>query len=511
MIPSTPRTSTRATGAAAVVALTLACGGPSAIPDAGPVIQLSKSAIAFEVDAYTAATLSPVEDGALIGNGGATPPAGAPTAAVQYQDGSGWLEWDVSLTDGGYRLSVHPTARAVAYGDAGIYQATVLVAWGGASRPARLAVTLTIRPSPQTWHPGSRTLADVRYFHSTTALEDGGALTVGGVKAERSIEQLDPITGTWGPAGQLHQGRYSHTATLLEDGRVFIAGGESDDGSSPAGTWEIWDPATRTISAQGALATSRYDHGAVRLLDGRVLLVGGWRTTSGFKGATRSCEIFDPASESSVEVAPLHGDAAETTPVALLQDGSARVLALASTSAGKEIGAELFDPSASNGLGAWTVAGSRLQARVEGGLVALPGGRVVAFGGLDPEKAVALTSSELFDPATGQWRPTGPLYAPHAFGRDIAVLLPSGRALVAGGEFSDPLVVPLQITASVEAFDPETEQWGVAGALSQPLFGHTVTLLDDGTVIAVAGVPDTDNRPDCWHEPAPSPSAVVAR
>jgi hypothetical protein len=162
-------------------------------------------------------------------------------------------------------------------------------------------------------------------------------------------------------------------------------------------------------------------------------------------------------------------------------------------------------------VGAWTVVASRLQPRTEGGLVALPGGRVVAFGGIDAISAQALTSSELFDPVKNEWHPTSPLYAPHVFARDLSVILPGGDALVAGGEIDSPLDLVFRKTAIVETFDTAAEVWSVAGALSEGRMYHTVTVLGDGTVIAVGGVPDTDDRPDAWREPLPSPSAVGVR
>ena len=57
----------------------------------------------------------------------------------------------------------------------------------------------------------------------------------------------------------------------------------------------------------------------------------------------------------------------------------------------------------------------------------LPTGKVLVAGGSMHD---ALSSAELYDPATGTWTATGSL-APHA--RHTATLLPSGKVLVAGG------------------------------------------------------------------------------
>jgi hypothetical protein len=500
----------------ALALLASACGGsPSALPDDGPLILLSKSSVTFEMDAYAADSVTPASDELLVANGGGRAPQGVPTARALFPSAGIFLEFDVSTTaTGGFRYAMRPMGLAgyaqdrhdnipTAWLDAGTYEATLTISWTGAiNSPVIVPIRLTVRPHPQAWQTGLPTQAAQRFSHTTTALPDGGAVAIGGVFAERTLERLDPITHAWTwAAAALHEGRATHTATLLADGRVFVAGGQSQEGSTPAGTWEIWDPQEDRITATGALLTSRRGHAAVRLLDGRVLLVGGWREdASGATVPTRTCELFTPEDGSIVEVGPLHGDSPLWIPAALLEDGSGRVIALDRTPEGMAIGAELFDPATL----AWTVLPSRPQPRDWGCLAALEDGRVVVFGGDDPEASIPLTSTELFDPATGRWTSAGPLYAPHSLCHDISARLPGGKVLVAGGLIDVVSTEQsMRNTAIVETFDPVTTTWSVAGALGKARAFHTVTAVADGTIFAVAGLLEGDPRPDTWREPAP--------
>jgi hypothetical protein len=370
-----------------------------------------------------------------------------------------------------------------------------------------VAVELAIRPHPQTWRSGPPQLAGAsRWGHTTTALLDGGALTAGGFSGEPRIERLDAGARSWSYAGALREPRYNHTATLLADGRVFIAGGESQlqGDPSPSETWELWDPTEDRVTTGGRLAGARHWHAAVRLLDGRVLLVGGYRVVDGKTVATQRCEIFDPATGTTAETGALHGVApGASTPAevaaVLLEDGSGRVLAATWTPESRAIGAELFDPEGER----WTPVASRGRPRVHHGIAALPDGRVLVFGGWDPEASLGLRSAELYDPGADAWTQTGELHVVHAYAGAASVVLPGGTVLVAGGALNRPDEDPFLYTELVETFDPATGGWSIAGALQEPLFMHTVSRLAGGSVWAVGGVLDTDRAPEHWRPPEP--------
>ena len=78
--------------------------------------------------------------------------------------------------------------------------------------------------------------------------------------------------------------------------------------------------------------------------------------------------------------------------------------------------------------------------------ILLPSGKVLVAGGVSYFGGVFPTTAELYDPEAGKWSPTLPLVS----GRDdhIAALLPNGKVLVAGG-FNTSDTGP-----TTELFDP---------------------------------------------------------
>jgi len=137
--------------------------------------------------------------------------------------------------------------------------------------------------------------------HSTTLLDDGTILIVGGcanLETNRKIcdeyidvvEILDPDAGYTELEG-FNVPRAGHTASLLPDGRVLIAGGMDAVGFLASA--EIYDPVDDSFTVIGDMGTARYEHTATTLADGRIFIAGG-RADSAADGA----EIFDPSNES---------------------------------------------------------------------------------------------------------------------------------------------------------------------------------------------------------------------
>ncbi len=114
----------------------------------------------------------------------------------------------------------------------------------------------------------------------------------------------------------------------------------------------------------------------------------------------------------------------------------------------------------------------------------LPSGKVLMTGGGYLSRAYA--GSEVYEPGTGTWSPTGRLAtARHSH---TATLLPSGKVLVLGGY--NPEGVDgwgSNSLATAEVYDPGTGTWAPTGSLATARYGHTATLLPSGKVLVLGG------------------------
>jgi hypothetical protein len=121
----------------------------------------------------------------------------------------------------------------------------------------------------------------------------------------------------------------------------------------------------------------------------------------------------------------------------------------------------------------------------------LPNGKVLIAGGSDVVSGSAVSSAELYDPATGQFTLTGNMTAARA--GHTATLLKTGKVLIAGGEGPQTTSTPTCLCLLVgpgtagELYDPTTETFTATGVMASAMIGHTANLLNDGTVLLAGG------------------------
>ena len=336
-----------------------------------------------------------------------------------------------------------------------------------------------------------------RAFHTATLLKDGRVLITGGSKEQPEAEIYYPDTNKWKTIGQMEIRRLEHTASLLPDGRVLVVGGR-DPEDYPNGTAEIFNPSTGTFSPAGDLDLVRQKHSASNLNDGRVIIVGG----GGDDGVLKGIEIFDPT-QSRWLVDDVKGlwrsgtelNQSRTSHTAtLLSDG--RVLVVGGRTKQVKEGqdgktgtslfltsAEIHDPNSGN----WDLTASLSHVRSDHFAIRLLDGRVLVSGGQFLGKAVTeekpsikiLDSAEIYDPATGQWSPTGKMTSPRQ--RHAGIVLSDGRILVVGGDNSGKAL------ESTEIYDPSTGQWKTAPPMANQRSFPELLLLQDGRVMAMGG------------------------
>jgi WD40 repeat protein len=321
---------------------------------------------------------------------------------------------------------------------------------------------------------------------TSTLLADGRVLVTGGRNGSvtpgslSSAEIYDPATGQWTKTGPMARAHSGHTATLLKDGRVLIVAG-----CDTHATAEIYDPATGKFSPAAKVAVdSTCASTATLLADGRVLIAGGY----GVSSASKLAELFDPATGKFTRTGSLHtarGDAQ----AALLPDS--RVLVIGgdqATNTPSEVdldSAEIYDPA----TGKFSEAGKMETPRTDFSATLLTNGKVLVAGGEDINAAgpAFFDSAELYDPATGQFSPTGSMTVGRSnasavdWGSLYTSLLADGRALFAGG--ADLQSATERATA--EIYDPAT---GKFSATTSPPpdkspYGIPAVTLKDGRVL----------------------------
>ena len=127
----------------------------------------------------------------------------------------------------------------------------------------------------------------------------------------------------------------------------------------------------------------------------------------------------------------------------------------------------------------WRPAGSMAVGRVAHTATLLADGRVLVTGGSSMDRA--LSSAELWDPATRSFTATGSMHAERIGA--AATLLRDGRVLVVGGDGPD------KARASAEIWDPATGSFSdLIATPDNRGSGLTATTLADGRVLVVGGV-----------------------
>ena len=207
----------------------------------------------------------------------------------------------------------------------------------------------------------------------------------------------------------------------------------------------------QTFAYTGNLNTPRAGFTATLLDNGMVLVAGG---------ADTQLNIFSP-------VGPFSGCPTFSTTI------------LSS--------AELYNPA----TGTFSATGSQNIARDGQTATLLNNGMVLITGGSGSTRGNSeLSSSELYNPATGTFTVTGNLNTAR-YGH-TATLLSNGMVLVAGGIGSGPVTL-----ASAELYNPATGAFTVTGNLNTARYDHTATQLNNGMVLVGGGFNSVSSPLQC--------------
>lgn len=330
-------------------------------------------------------------------------------------------------------------------------------------------------PVPPTTEPltymghvrATSSMTTARAAHTATLLGNGKVLITGGIVADgdilKSAELYDSASRTFSAIGDMTQARVNHTATLLANGKVLIVGGDFRNTFMSA---ELYDPEANTFTAADSMHTPRDGFRATLLNDGRVLITG-----VGLQGGA-SAEIFDPATGEFT----LTGEMKTPRQMhsAMLLPDSKVLIAGGRDITGKVLAnAEIYDPA----TGEFSTTQNWMTVkRYKQAAMTLNDGRILIMGGADEtDWDGRRRTTEIYDPATGLFKPTDALIDPH-FKFDTAVaLLPDGNVVVGGGK-------------RVEIYRVSSGTFAVAQEdLDAERFFPTATTLKDGSVLIAGG------------------------
>ena len=201
-------------------------------------------------------------------------------------------------------------------------------------------------------------------------------------------------------------------------------------------------------------------------------------TPTGQLGVARSRYTATLLKDGRVLIVGGLGPATSTDPVP--SDGGVSTMTSMSLAS-----AELYDPA----TGEFGPTGSMSVGRADHTATPLPDGRVLIAGGSTQYVPTRLTSeyvatAELYNPVTGTFSMTGSMAV--ARGGHSATLLPGGRVLIAGGDVSGSG----WSLASAELYDPATGTFSPTGSMTVARVRQPATLLKDGRVLIAGGMVD---------------------
>lgn len=317
-------------------------------------------------------------------------------------------------------------------------------------------------------------------------LSDGRVLVAGGDSGAGPINSAEIYRHGEGftLTAYLNTPRAGHTCTLLDDGRVLAYGG--GEGA------EIFDPAASRWDPVPAPGPARRGHTATRTPAGDVIFVGG-ETATGPSPAIERWNAATAAIElSSATLSQPRKDHA----AALLPDG--RLLITGGTAAAPLASTEIFDPLTNE-----VASGPDLpRARAAHSAIALYDDRILLAGGAG--NAGELAEAEIYLPAEARFETLPATLRTPRQGHLALLLEDNGAVLFAGGTTAG------ETTGASELFQPATNQFVDAGALTLGRSALAGAMLDGGLILAVGGTAPSGPVAACGVLTAPTLRLYVA-
>jgi concanavalin A-like lectin/glucanase superfamily protein/galactose oxidase-like protein/Big-like domain-containing protein/purple acid phosphatase-like protein/Kelch motif protein len=284
-------------------------------------------------------------------------------------------------------------------------------------------------PSGRIWNPATQTFTSVPvpmsalFCAGQTFLSDGRAMVIGGHHgADIGIPDttaFDPVTSTWSALAPMHYSRWYPTAVALNDGRMLALGGEISPNVF-ADVPEVYDPVANSWTALSSATMSLDQYPSAFLTaNGNVFVVAD---------ANLQSRTLDVATQNWTVLASSASVSSGTN--AMYRPG--RIIA---TGGGDPVirGTAVIDLNQPTPT--WRQTSPMAYPRVQHNLVLLPNGKVLAVGGANVSSLTATTGqlpAEMWDPASETWTTMASMHDLRLY-HSVALLLPDGRVLAAGG------------------------------------------------------------------------------
>jgi hypothetical protein len=288
------------------------------------------------------------------------------------------------------------------------------------------------------WNPktGATRQADNRrtdvFCAGHSFLPDGRLLVTGGHFADasgrRETNIFDPFKKQWSRAKDMRAGRWYPTNTTLANGDVLVVAGTQEDASNNT-IPEVWSSAKGGGWRQLTTAQRGQPYYPFMFLapDGRVFYAGPEQQTAFLSTAGTGSWSNGPISSGGYRD---YGSAVMYAPGRIMIVGGG---GWPTPNTPPTNTAEIIDL---NGGGGWQFTGSMSSARRMHNATVLPDGKVLVTGGTSGpgfnNESTPVKTAELWDPSTGQWTSLTAEIKPRMY-HSIALLLPDGRVLSAGG------------------------------------------------------------------------------
>jgi plastocyanin len=320
------------------------------------------------------------------------------------------------------------------------------------------------------WDPATGMMTTQHYtvdlFCSGHAfLPDGRLCIAGGAPSGtlRATHLFDPLAETWTRVADMAQARWYPTVLTLPDGRILAASGTG------ANQLEVYDAGSNTWqTVAGATRLFQELYPSLHLLPaGQVFYSrAGWAQADMTQIHTARLSFTGPTSGTWSDLGQQQFyDRQEGTTVmqidTTVSPPATRIFMIGGGVSGAAVSrnpqtAEVIDLSTPGPTSAWARLPDMHYPRTNVTGVLLPDGTILAIGGQRNGKWAsdpgAVLEPEVYDPRTDTWTLAAAMAFPRQY-HSVAVLLPDGRVLTAGGVDPRP-GVPNRDQRAMEVFSP---------------------------------------------------------